>query len=306
MYIGTMKNFTLRYCYTHHAKIGHEIKSRAQNNYILYNRISNETTGTASRNIDLPNGGLAIIIGNLIEQGPGSDNANLIGYGLEGLSNPAPQSLYLVNNTIINDRSSGSFIHLQPGTGVLKLINNIFGGPGTLINGTATAVDSATNFISVAVSAIGFVNVASYDYQLVSSAKVIGKGSNPGTAGSYLLIPVSEYLHNSNKRNRATNGTIDIGAYEYVMPTAIDHSVAPVLELNAFPNPFSSTLTLSITCENSGILTIVNALGAVIFNEKIEQGTKEAEVCMENYPAGFYAVSFRTDNGSIYKKLIKV
>lgn len=304
MYIGTMKNFTLRYCYTHHSKIGHELKSRAQNNYILYNRISDEATGTASRSIDLPNGGWAVIIGNLIEQGPNSDNSNIIGYGLEGLSNPAPQSVYLVNNTIVNDRSAGSFIHVQSGTGLLKLVNNIFAGPGTLISGAATTLDTTTNWVSSAFSAIGFVNATGYDYQLLSSAKVIGKGSNPGAAGSYSLTPASEYVHNSTKRNRATNGTIDIGAYEYVPAMSIN-SLTSTSSLTIFPNPVSSKLQLSINSHHAGTITILNALGQILFSENVEQGKKLFEISMESYPAGFYSVNYVSINGAIYKKLIK-
>jgi hypothetical protein len=304
MYIGTMKNFTLRYCYTHHAKIGHEIKSRAQNNYILYNRISDEATGTASRNIDLPNGGLAIIIGNLIEQGPNSDNSNMIGYGLEGLSNPAPQSLYLINNTIVNDKSTGAFINVQSGTGLLKIVNTIFAGAGTLISGAVTTLDTATNWVSSNFSSIGFVNASAYDYQLLPSAKVIGKGSNPGTAGLYTLTPVSEYVHNGTKRNRAVNGTIDIGAYEYV-PAMGMNLVPDASLLNVFPNPVSSKLQLSINSTHPGTLTIMNTLGQVLFLEKLGQENKLFEISMENYPVGFYIVNYGSIDGAIYKKIMK-
>jgi hypothetical protein len=304
MYIGTMKNFTLRYCYTHHAKIGHEIKSRAQNNYILYNRISDEASGTASRSIDLPNGGLAVIIGNLIEQGPNSDNSNIIGYGLEGLSNPAPQSVYLVNNTIVNDKSAGSFINVQNGTTLLKIINTIFAGPGTLISGTATTLDTATNWISSSFSAIGFVSASAYDYQLLPSAKVIGKGSDPGAAGTYALTPVSEYVHNSTKRNRTINGMIDIGAYEYVTAMGIN-SFADTSPLTVFPNPVSSKLQLSINSLHPGTVTIVNALGQFLFSENVDQGRTLFEISMGNYPVGFYSVCYISIDGAIYKKLIK-
>lgn len=305
LYIGNMKNFTLRYCYTHHAKIGHELKSRAQNNYILYNRITNETTGTASRNIDLPNGGLAIIIGNIIEQGSNSDNSNMIGYGLEGLSNPAPQNICLVNNTIVNNKSAGSFVNIQSGTGTLKMVNNILAGAGTLINGTASTLDTATNLVSVTSSAIGFVNATAYDYQLISSAKVIGKGSNPGTAGSYPLLPVSEYIHNSKKRNRVINGTIDIGAYEYIPASGIIDSVTNAFPLSVFPNPVSSKVYLSISSMHSGTLTLVNTLGQILFSENVEQGEKLFEIEMEDYPTGFYSIIYVSAKGTSCKKFIK-
>ncbi len=303
LYIGNMKNFTLRYCYTHHAKTGHEIKSRAQNNYILYNKISNELTGAASRNIDLPNGGLAILIGNSIEQGPSSDNSNIIGYGLEGLSNPAPQNVYLVNNTIVNDKPSGSFVNIQTGTELLKMINNIFAGPGTLISGTAVTLDTATNWVSVNFSTLGFVNATGYDYQLLPTAKVIGKGSNPGAAGSYSLTPLSEYVHNSAKRNRVISGAIDIGAYEYVQTTGITPSDMP--ELTIFPNPASTKLTFAVNSMHPGTLTIMNTLSQILFSGNVEQGNNQFEISVEHYPPGFYSAIFSTKDGLIYKKIIR-
>ena len=75
IYIGNVRTFTLRYSYSHQAKIGHLVKSRAQTNYILYNRLTDET-GTASYEIDLPSGGRSYIIGNLIQQSPNTDNDN--------------------------------------------------------------------------------------------------------------------------------------------------------------------------------------------------------------------------------------
>jgi len=95
LYINNIDTLVFRYNYTHHCNIGHEIKSRAHVNYIMYNRISNEATGNASREIDLPNGGTSYVIGNVIEQGPNSTNSGIVGYGLEGLVNPNPRNFIL-------------------------------------------------------------------------------------------------------------------------------------------------------------------------------------------------------------------
>lgn len=57
LYINNVDTLIFQFNYSHHAKIGHELKTRAHVNYILYNRLSDEVTGTASRNIDIPNGG---------------------------------------------------------------------------------------------------------------------------------------------------------------------------------------------------------------------------------------------------------
>jgi hypothetical protein len=98
LYIGHVNKLTFRFNYSHHAYIGHNLKSRANENYILYNRIMDEQTGESSRLIDLPNGGFSIIMGNLLMQGSNAQNNNLVGYGLEGLTNTLGE-IYFVNNT---------------------------------------------------------------------------------------------------------------------------------------------------------------------------------------------------------------
>jgi len=85
LYIGNIDTLIFRYNYSHHCSVGHELKSRANVNYILYNRLSDETTGTASRSIDLPNGGVTYIIGNEIEQGRLRKIPILSVTGLKGL-----------------------------------------------------------------------------------------------------------------------------------------------------------------------------------------------------------------------------
>jgi hypothetical protein len=82
MYIGTgTERLTVRYCYIHDSNSGQGIKSRAKSNYILYNRITDETDG--NYNIDIPYGGPLWVVGNIIEQGNGSDNEVMMTYGVE-------------------------------------------------------------------------------------------------------------------------------------------------------------------------------------------------------------------------------
>ena len=132
MYIGHEGRFTLRYSYSHDSKIGHLVKSRAAENYILYNRITGEK-GTSSYEIDMPNGGVAYVIGNLIEQGPQTDNSGMVTYGLEGIDAKNPgRELFVVNNTFVNDRTGGgTFVSVGSAFTMPAVIkNNIFSGPG--------------------------------------------------------------------------------------------------------------------------------------------------------------------------------
>lgn len=210
VYVNNVGTLIFRYNYSHHAKIGHLLKSRAAQNFILYNRLSDEATGTASYQINIPNGGLTYIIGNVIEQGPNNDNPILISYLEEGTTpgNPSTQ-MFVVNNTFVNDASSGTFIESTAPAAPVVIKNNIFSGPGTITN-QSTAI-KANNFVGNA----GFVNAAGYDYHLVAGSPAIGAGADPGADGTFSLSPAFQYVHPACAEGRVTSGVIDVGAYEF-------------------------------------------------------------------------------------------
>jgi hypothetical protein len=206
---GSTTVFTLRYSYSHLAISGHTVKSRAQENHILYNRLMDETGGT-SYEIDLPQNGLSFIIGNLIQQGPNSENSTFISYGEEVQDNHR-QELYVVNNTFVNDYpNGGEFIFVKNGTTGL-VANNIFSGRGTVLGGSNTMTQT-TNLVS---NTPGLVDSANYNYRLAPGSAAINKGSDPGTGAGVSLVPTSQYLDSANREDRPIVGTIDIGAYEF-------------------------------------------------------------------------------------------
>lgn len=216
LYIGNIDTLHFLGNYSHHAKIGHELKSRAKVNHILYNRISNEATGTASRNIDLPNGGMSIILGNFIEQGPKTENSNIIGYGLEGLTN-ANSELYVINNTIVNNRTAGSFIQVQNNTPLLNLTNNIFAGQGTLLVGTSNKLDSTGNLQNTQINSFDFRDPANYNYGLIRTSMAVDAAKDPGkTSDGYNLTPIYTYSHPMNISVRINDNKLDIGADEFI------------------------------------------------------------------------------------------
>lgn len=216
LYIGNIDTLFFQSNYTHHAKIGHELKSRAKVNYILYNRISDEATGTASRSIDLPNGGKSIILGNFIEQGPKTDNSNIIGYGLEGLSNTNSE-LYVAHNTIVNNRTAGSFVHIQNNTPLLNLTNNIFAGQGSVLVGTSTKLDSSSNLQNTQISSFDFRDPTNYNYSLKRTSMAVDAAKDPGkTSDGYSLTPIYNYSHPMNISIRVNDNKLDIGADEFI------------------------------------------------------------------------------------------
>ncbi|OHD14462.1 MAG: hypothetical protein A2Z98_05685 [Spirochaetes bacterium GWB1_27_13] len=211
LYINHVKKLTFQYNYSHHTKIGHNLKTRAFNNYILYNRIMDEKEGTASYQIDIPNGGLSFVVGNVIEQGINAENNSIISYGREGITN-GNNNFFLINNTIVNDKGSGYFVNLDSTT-VLKSVNNIFYGVGEVYAGIATNnISQATN---IATQNAIFADKDNYDYKLVTGASPINGGSDAGYYDTFNLNPQYIYYHKSNKANRVVKDVIDMGAFEF-------------------------------------------------------------------------------------------
>lgn len=211
LYIGNIRSLVFRYNYSHHAKIGHNLKSRARSNTLIGNRLMDEASGTSSYVVDIPNGGLTFLIGNLIQQGPATSNHSaIIRYGEEGGSNPL-QHLYVINNTIVNDYAgSTSFLTIAATTTVAQVENNIFLGLGTAISGTATS--SLRNLITTTDPLLGR---STYDYRLAAGSAAIDAAADPGSADGQALLPVVQYVHPLADEARSTTGTApDIGAYE--------------------------------------------------------------------------------------------
>ncbi len=195
LYIGNIDSLIFRFNYSHHADVGHELKSRAWVNVIEYNRFSNEADGTASREIDLPNGGQAYLIGNVVQQGLQSENSNMVGYGLEGLSNPGPHELYAINNTLVNEKTVGSYFQM-PGAAYFKAYNNVLAGGGSFMTSWPTNVDTLANVRNTSIAALQFLDAPNYDYRIDESSPAHNAGYPAGLAGSgYPLVAWYEYVH---------------------------------------------------------------------------------------------------------------
>jgi hypothetical protein len=91
IYISNIAQLIVRGSYFHHGRVGHLIKSRAQQNEIIANRITDEAEGSGSYEIDPPNGGLNIVVNNLIEQSGLTQNSTMLENALEGPKNPIQQ-----------------------------------------------------------------------------------------------------------------------------------------------------------------------------------------------------------------------
>lgn len=298
LYINHVHSLTFQYNYSHQTRVGHELKSRAWNNYILYNRIANEDTGTASRCIDLPNGGICIVMGNEIEQGPLSQNSNIMEFGLEGLTNPINQ-FYVINNTIVNDRGNGSFIDLQTGTPLCKAWNNIIAGPGSFIIGSGT-IDTTDNLICPIANA-GLVNTSAYDYHLLSSSPAINNAANAGAAPGFSLTPTEEYEHPLTGTPRKVVGALDIGAHEYGIATGVENIAYEIPAI--YPNPSTGQFTVEMPAGyEKAKISLWNINGQIVYCSQVHG--KEQIIDKENLPVGIYTLKIETIGNSVNSRVV--
>ena len=239
IYIGRVRSFTLRGSYSHGAAWGHNVKTRAAENRILYNRLEDGKDGSASYIVDIAEGGKAWLVGNVLEQGPDGDNWTIVSFAAERQN--GGDRLALVNNTLVNNRSSGVFVQVH-GSAAAILSNNILAGPGTPLKGPG---EMTANLIARSVSAgllgglVGgdgvapgsgplannftagtarFVAPGDFDFRLRADSPARERGVEPGLVHGWPARPDSEYVHPLGTADRPRQDRIDIGAYEFVAP----------------------------------------------------------------------------------------
>ena len=218
IYVNHIRRLDVRYSYLYRVRVGHHIKSRAAQTWILYNRIADET-GNGSRLVDLPNGGLAVLVGNELIQGPHAENYNLVGFGHEGYATGRMHRLYLVHNTLISKRRNALFVDVRPG-GEAYIVNNAFGGKGKLWNGHV--VYHAANMHRAVIDSLYFVDYSADDYHLTPISPLVDAGTRRYVLPDSTRVD-KEYRHPADfvPRPWSEMDSVDIGAHAYRMATAV-------------------------------------------------------------------------------------
>jgi len=190
LYVGRIARLSVVGSYFHHARTGHLLKSRARFSSVRYNRLFEEAGGTASYELEFPDGGVAHVIGNLIGQNAQTENTHLISFGAEGYKWPR-NTLHLVHNTLVNLLpQNGVFLRVAPRPDAMHAVNNLLVGDGNLeaagpgdyrANTTATAAD--------------FVDAPRLDFRARATAPWLGTAVDPGEADGHSLRPAREYTH---------------------------------------------------------------------------------------------------------------
>lgn len=190
LYVGAIASLSVTGSYFHHARVGHLLKSRAAVNHIYYNRLTDEAGGKASYELEFPSGGVAYVIGNIIQQSVGTENPHMVSFGAENYKWPRNE-LYLVNNTLVdNSPQGGVFLHIKPGDVKVKVVNNLLAGRGKL--DTAGPGQYQNNF---KVDRREFVLADGEDYRLKQNSRLLGRAVDAGSANGLSLMPDREYRH---------------------------------------------------------------------------------------------------------------
>ncbi|MEH6571297.1 MAG: hypothetical protein V7709_19605 [Halioglobus sp.] len=206
LYIGALKRFTLIGSHVKGTDQGHQVKSRAFENHIMYNRIEDVSGGNSSRLIDLPNCGLSFVVGNDLHQGISTGNNNLIGYGAEKCAQRGEREmkLYVVNNTVVNEASNGVLVNNHAGGDIL-VSNNLLFGAGKFLSGDG--VESNNIRLGISQRQAGSWAPPS------GSAAIDGARNLPPVEGG-ALVPTREFDLPVGSAEREQNGPVDIGSRE--------------------------------------------------------------------------------------------
>lgn len=237
IYVGGGR-ITFRGCHIHDALYGQNVKSRAHFTALLYNRIADsqdgevglvESADTATANSN------AVMIGNVIiskNRGAGWNTTRFIWFGDDG-GGAHTGSLYAYNNTFIAGATTNTFLFSNRSGSPIVASNNVFVGSVKIGDGSTGAVTGTNNWLptgatipagftgSVLGTAPGFVT-ANTDLHLVAGAScrdigIAGRAYADGAGASQSGVPAFTYEGLGNLVARASDGSLDAGAYEYAV-----------------------------------------------------------------------------------------
>lgn len=208
LYAGTIGRLVVEGCYVHHGNVGHLIKSRARESVIAFNRLTDES-GSASYELEFPNGGNAYVVGNLIQQSIHTQNQTMIAFGAEGYRWP-DSALRMWHNTLVNDLGDAGILYAaQPGDiRVWARYNLIVGGGKRNVPANA---DLASDFEVLRTS---FAAPSQFDYRLRASHP-LARSLKPLVVEQGAPIALTrEYRHPADWHELARLARVTPGAFQ--------------------------------------------------------------------------------------------
>lgn len=212
IYVGRIAEFTMRFCWSHSAREGHLVKSRAAATNLLYNWLDTDK-GTASYEVDLPEAGNALLLGNVIVQRPSTRNPIVISVGQEAAAPRPDAALRLIHNAIVNlGPPQATLVFLGRGGPRMPVLrNNLFYGEARVTN---AAVPPGTGDLRLPLPAVP--DLAAPDFRPRGPVP-------PPVALPENLIPSAQYAHpacGARRLSAKTPGALEAGATAETLPEA--------------------------------------------------------------------------------------
>jgi hypothetical protein len=216
VYVGRIAEVEITGSRFHQGRTGHLIKSRAKISRISYNLIADGPLGQASYEVDLPQGGLAVLIGNVIAQGPHTQNPVVVSYGAEGPTWPG-SGLYMAHNTLVNEHRRGAwFLRVWrdklPANTPVHLINNLSVGLGVFTWGVADGAATQQGNAAALISPL--TGPPELPYFLPANSGLRGHGVPPPAPDGIDLRPMAEFTWPIGSRALAAPLAWSPGAFQ--------------------------------------------------------------------------------------------
>lgn len=310
LYIGASTTvFTLRNCYLHHPRgQANSIKTRALMNYIEYNFIDEGSTGYGSYELNIAQGGLCVVIGNVFIQGASGANHSIVGY--DAVTNPM-QNFYFVNNTVIN-RFAGNvrLFNITPSSGInaFKMYNNIFASVTGASNAwfganTPAVLDSMKNVYATNYLNLNFLDGPNDNFHLTSgSTAAIDQATPAGTTNTmYPLTPYNQYVDFSLPLGLRSNIGLgmDIGAFEFTNGLGLSDEIHEP-KFYVYPNPSNGEIIIQ-TEENVFAYNLVSLDGKNCVFERFDD---ESRVILKTKLPGVYVLQLTMSSGEVLSKKV--
>lgn len=171
---------------------GHMVKSRARETRIAYNLIHDGAGGESSYEIDLPHGGQAWIVGNVIGQSSRTQNPVVVAFGSEGRAWDK-SALYLSHNTLVNDSWIPAwflrvFRDRLPEGAPVHAVNNLVVGPGLFALGASADFQGNASALTSTLA-----DVETMAFELGAGSWLRDRGVDPRNVAGQDLSPKAEF-----------------------------------------------------------------------------------------------------------------
>ncbi len=171
---------------------GHLLKTRARENLIAYNFIHDGMRGGASVEIDIAQGGIATVVGNVIGQGADTQNPVMLSYGSED-GGWDVNRLHVAHNTFINHGWTPAWflrVHRArlPAGVELVAVNNLLVGGGVFEWANEGRFEGNHHATRRALA-----DVDTYAFELPPGSSLRGVGADLRALGLAALVPTAEF-----------------------------------------------------------------------------------------------------------------